>query len=208
MVQIVLCLLFLPFFVDAARRSDLATIEKTELAIWGLLTIFVFAALALSTSMPEGVTLQYSGAAFLALTLGYPRALLSMTLLLLITQPLAFIGQSLLVDALLPVWLMLSLVGLTRRYLPPNLFVFLLGCGFIGLFIVYAFQVLGGAVLSALLWNGESMTAGIISEQAVWSLLLAGGEATLEGMMVTILVVFQPKMVALFDDDFYLSKPS
>jgi len=38
-------------------------------------------------------------------------------------------------------------------------------------------------------------------------LLLASGEATLEGMIITILVVYFPKAVAMFDDSFYLVKP-
>lgn len=201
-----LLLLFAPFLLDALRRSHLEKAQWEELFIWIGLTSFVFAALLLSRDLPEGVTLRYSGAAFLALTLGYPRAVLSMTLLLLITQSWANLGQSLLVDGLLPVWLMVTLVNLTRRFLPANPFVFLLGCGFLGLFLVYTVQLCAGAGFSALL-AGQPVMESVLSERTAWSLLLASGEATLEGMIVTILAVYFPQAVALFDDDFYLSRP-
>lgn len=205
MIQAFLCLLFFPFVYGAFKRSGISRFDPPDLAVWFALTIFVFGALLLSVDMPEGISLQYSGAAFLALTLGYARALLSMSLLLLITQPFVHMGQVLFIDALLPIWLMVILVGYSRRYLPANPFVFLLGCSFFGLFLVYSIQVLAGAAAYGL--NvGEPVLSSIFSEPTVWSLLLASGEATLEGMIVTILVVYFPKAVALFDDKFYLSK--
>lgn len=130
-----------------------------------------------------------------------------MTLLLLITQPLATIGQVLLLDALLPIWLMVSLVGASRRYLPPNPFVFLLGCSFFGLFFVYAIQEVASAFAMGL-YQGTGALSVVFSEQTAWGLLLASGEATLEGMIITTLVAFHPTAVALFDDAFYLSKRS
>jgi uncharacterized membrane protein len=205
-LQIALWLLMLPFLLDALRRSGIERATLDELAVWVGLTSFIFAALLLSRTLPDGVTLSYSGSAFLALTLGYPRALLSMCLLLGITQPWSSLGQMLLVDALLPIWLMVSLVRLTRRYLPANPFVFLLGCGFLGLFFVYAVQQFASAALGALL-PGTPLSAVMPSERIVWSLLLAGGEATLEGMIITVLVVYFPRAVRLFDDEFYLSRP-
>lgn len=205
-MQLVFLLLLLPCLLDALRRSGIDTASREQLAIWVGLTLFIFAAQLLSHDLPDGVTLRYSGAAFLALTLGYARALLSMSLLLLITQSLNGMAQTMIVDALLPVWLMVQVVRLSRRFLPANPFVFLLGCGFFGLFLVYAVQACAGAALSALA-AGTPVPAAVFSERTVWSLLLAGGEATLEGMIITILVVYFPRAVALFDDQHYLSRP-
>ena len=206
LIQIVLLLLAAPLVIDAIRRSGLERVTLNDLAIWTALTVFVFAALLLTRNMPEGVTLQYSGAAFLALTVGYSRAVLSMILLLFITQPWSGLGQSLLVDAVLPVWLMVWLVALSRRFLPANPFSFLLGCSFFGLFIVYAVQECVDAGLTAL-FTGQPAISAMFFEQTSWGLLLAGGEATLEGMVITVLVVFLPRAVYLFDDEFYLSRP-
>ena len=205
-VQIACLLILLPFLVDAVRRSGLEKTSLDELLIWMGLTGLVFGILLLTRDLPEGVTLKYSGAAFLALTLGYSRALMSMTLLLLIVQPWSTLGPALLIDALLPIWLMLFLVRLSRRFLPANPFVFLLGCGFFGLFIVYAIQQCVGVVSWALLTE-TPVLAELFSEQTALRLLLAGGESTLEGMIITILVVYFPRAVLLFDDDFYLSRP-
>jgi len=188
-VQWLLGVLSLVFLVDAARRSDIQRFEPKAMATWFVLTILIFGALILSASMPDGVDLQYSGAAFLALALGYS----------------ATLGQSLLVDAIFPVWLSVSMVMWTRKYLPANPFVFLLGCGFLGLFFVYCAQVIVGAMVDAVL-TGQPVLDFLLSEQTIWSLLLAGGEATLEGMIISILVAFSPTAVTLFDDDFYLKK--
>lgn len=204
--QIAGLLILLPFLVDAVRRSELEKTSLDELFIWMGLTGLIFGILLLTRDMPEGVTLKYSGAAFLALTVGYSRALFSMTLLLLITQPWASMGLSLLVDGLLPIWLMLFVVRLSRRFLPANPFVFLLGCGFFGLFLVYAVQQCVGVVSWALL-TGMPVGAELFSDETGLRLLLAGGESTLEGMIITILVVYFPRAVLLFDDDFYLSRP-
>lgn len=207
MIQVGLCLLFLPFLIDAVRRCGLADIKPHDFFIWMALTSVIFLALSLGKNMPQGVSLQYSGAAFLALTLGYSRALLSITLLLLITQPLSSYGQALLIDGLLPVWLMVSLVLFTRRHLPANPFVFLLGCSFIGLFVVYAAQIVMGSVVHGML-TSASIVESVMAEQNAWKLLLASGEATLEGMIITILVAYLPRAVLLFDDKFYLAKKS
>lgn len=205
-IQIASLLILLPFLVDALLRAGLEKTSLDELLIWMGLTGLVFGILLLTRDLPEGVTLKYSGAAFLALTLGYSRALLSMTLLLFIIQPWSSLGPALLVDALLPIWLMLSVVRLSRRFLPANPFVFLLGCGFFGLFLVYAVQQCVGVVCWALLTD-MPVLAALFSEQTGLRLLLAGGESTLEGMIITILVVYFPRAVRLFDDDFYLSRP-
>ncbi len=205
-LQIVCLLAMLPFLFDAFRRSGLERASLDDVLIWAGLTALVFGILLLSREMPEGISLKYSGAAFLALTVGYCRALLSMTLVLMITQPWADMGLILLIDALLPTWLMLFVVRLTRRFLPANPFVFMLGCGFFGLFIVYAVQQSAGVFVPALA-NGEAALDKLFSEQTGLRLLLAGGEATLEGMIITILVVYFPRAVLLFDDDFYLSRP-
>lgn len=90
---------------------------------------------------------------------------------------------------------------LARRWLPRNLFVFLLGCGFFGLFAVYALQQLATyAVRAAVDPLAAIATDGFLA----YALLLAGGEATLEGMIITIMVVVLPGSVRLFDEAFYL----
>jgi len=119
MLQILLCLLCVPFLIDAFRRSDIARCDSTDLAIWFALTILIFGALALTKNLPEGISLHYSGAAFL---------------------------------------------------------------------------VEGTGVLSV-----------VLSDHTAWGLLLASGEATLEGMILSTLVAFYPKAVVLFDDAFYLA---
>ncbi|ASJ76014.1 hypothetical protein [Granulosicoccus antarcticus] len=205
-LQYACLLILLPCLLDAVRRSGIEKMSRDDLFIWIGLTGLIFGILLCTRDLPEGVTLKYSGAAFMALTLGYSRALLSMTLLLLITQPWANAGVVLLVDALLPIWLMIFVVNLSRRYLPANPFIFLLGCSFIGLFTVYAVQQCVGLAVWSVSVDTPILST-LFSERTGLHLLLASGEATLEGMIITILVVYFPQAVLLFDDEFYLSRP-
>jgi len=115
---------------------------------------------------------------------------------------------SLIAEAVVPVWLACALVAASRRLLPLNPFVFLLGCGFLGLFLVGAVQLVLGAGAAALLGAEEGAMSLTPSERLIWGLLLAAGEATLEGMLITVLVVYAPRAVATFDERFYLSPRS
>ena len=67
--------------VEAARRARWEAPVREHL-LWALATAAAVLAHRMSVSLPSGLELHYSGAAFLALLLGYPRALLSMALVL------------------------------------------------------------------------------------------------------------------------------
>jgi len=169
-------------------------------------------------TMPGGMSLQYIGAAWLALLLGYPRAVLSMALIQLAHAaqfglPLADHALPLLVLGVAPAWLIWLITRGCRLWLPPNLFVFLLGAGFLGLFVAYALPLLAAAGLGA--WALAGASGPPLHTQALadyWSLmlpyalLLASGEAWLEGMLTTLLVVFAPGSVRLFDERYYLRR--
>lgn len=202
---------------DAARRADWAGPVR-EHAVWALATAGIFLARQMTVTMPGGMSLQYLGAAWLALLLGYPRAVLSMALIQLahaaqFDLPLADHALPLLVLGVAPAWLIWLITRGCRLWLPPNLFVFLLGSGFLGLFVAYALPLLAAAGLGA--WALAGATGPPLGTQALadyWSLmlpyalLLASGEAWLEGMLTTLLVVFAPGSVRLFDERYYLRR--
>lgn len=194
---------------DAVRRAGIAAASTRDHLIWATATAAVFLGHQMTISLPGGVELHYMGSAFLALLLGYPRAILSMTLILLASAlmkgSLAALGVQIIFHAVIPVTLMMIVSRTIQRTLPPNLFVFLLGNGFIGLFIAYAlehFIALGGR---ALLVGSDTMA---IADLTPYALLLASGEAWLEGMLITVLVVFAPGAVRMFDDEVYLQPRS
>lgn len=205
----VAALLALLLLVDAVRRADWQAPIRDHL-IWACATALLWAARQMTVTLPGGLTLQYLGAAWLTLMLGYPRAMVSMSLVFAAealasgVPPLAAAPRLLLLG-ILPAWLIWQVASQCRRRLPPNLFVFLLGVGFLGLFASYALSLLLAAGLTA--WLGGPTAPTYWQTMLPYALLLATGESWLEGMMTTLLVVFAPGAVRLFDERYYLAPP-
>jgi len=194
---------------DAVRRADWQAPLRDHL-VWAGATALLWAARQMTVTLPGGLTLQYLGAAWLTLMLGYPRAMVSMSLVFAAealasgTPPLAAAPRLLLLG-ILPAWLIWQVATQCRRRLAPNLFVFLLGVGFLGLFASYALALVLAAGLTA--WLGGPTAPDYLQTMLPYALLLATGESWLEGMMTTLLVVFAPGAVRLFDERYYLAPP-
>ncbi|MEZ5741808.1 MAG: energy-coupling factor ABC transporter permease [Burkholderiaceae bacterium] len=201
-------LLSLLFVAEAWRRAGWLQASWADHLRWATATAVVFAAHQMAIRLPPDIELHYLGGAALALMLGYPRALVSMSLVLaadaLIVGQAESLGIRLLLAGVLPVMLMAVLSNLARRHLPRNPFVFLLGCGFFGLFFCYALQVAITLLVSQAL--GPPRVGGI-GDILAFGLLLASGEAVLEGMILTVLVAYLPDSVRMFDDAHYLPGP-
>lgn len=170
--------------------------------------------------MPGDVTLQYAGTAWLTLLLGYPRAVVSVAAVMAIetlagSRSFAVLGLDILFFAVAPAWLMWALARACRQHLPPNLFIFLLGVGFLGLFVAYALPLLAIGLIDVLALGAQGVGADTASTHALaqqlrlalpYALLLSAGEAWIEGMLTTLLVVFAPGRVCLFDEAYYLAR--
>jgi uncharacterized membrane protein len=201
--------------LEAARRARWEAPVGEHLR-WALATAFVLLGHRMSVELPSGLVLHYLGSAFLALLLGYPRALLSMALVIAVDCVLPRAGADfdfagltawaprMWLSAVLPIVTMWSVVAACRRWLPRNPFVFLLGCGLFGLFLSYAVQLLATAAVYAALV--PELPRGFSEDFVPYALLLATGEAWLEGMLTTLLVVYVPGAVRLFDEAFYLRR--
>jgi len=200
---------------DAFRRAEWQAGPREHL-MWALATAGIFLARQMTVTMPGGMSLQYIGAAWLALLLGYPRAVVSMTLIAVAHAAqyrLSIPAQALplLLLGIAPAWLIWLITRGCRRWLPANLFVFLLGAGFLGLFVAYALPLLAAAGVGAWALAGSTgpqaqALAGYWEMMLPYALLLASGEAWLEGMLTTLLVVFAPGSVRLFDEHHYLRR--
>lgn len=205
----VAALLAVLLLADAVRRADWQAPTRDHL-VWAGATALLWAARQMTVTLPGGLTLQYLGASWLTLMLGYPRAMVSMSLVFAAealasgVPPLAAAPRLLLLG-ILPAWLIWQVATQCRRRLPPNLFVFLLGVSFLGLFASYALSLLLAAGLTA--WLGGSTAPTYWQTILPYALLLATGESWLEGIMTTLLVVFAPGAVRLFDERYYLAPP-
>ena len=210
-----LALIAAGFCVEAARRARWSAPVGDHLR-WALATVFALLGQRMAVQLDSGLTLHFLAAAFLALLLGYPRALLSMALVLAVDlvlpspgEPADFAalagwGPRTLLGAVLPIWTMWLVVWACRRWLPRNPFVFLLGCGLFGLFVSYVAQLVATAAVYAALT--PELPRGFTEDFFPYALLLATGEAWLEGMLTTLLVVYVPGSVRLFDEGFYLGR--
>ncbi|KPK29666.1 MAG: hypothetical protein AMJ66_10115 [Betaproteobacteria bacterium SG8_40] len=100
---------------------------------------------------------------------------------------------------ILVTWLTLNA---SRRYLPPNPFVYIFICAFFG---AAAAMLVGVATNSVLLLGSEQVSFSDLRESYLAILpLMMFPEAFINGLIVTGLVVFKPAWIASFDDDLYL----
>lgn len=203
-----LILVALALLADALRRAHWHAPLREHLG-WAGATALIVLGHRASVTLVDGAQLHFLGAAWLALLLGYPRAMVSMAVVIsaqMLWQhaPASAWGLRVLVMGALPICAMWWVVRAARRWLPSNLFVFLLGCGLFGVCAVNVLQV--GATALVLNALGGHARATLWNEFLPFGLMLAWGEAWLEGMLTTLLVVYLPGSVRLFDERFYLAR--
>lgn len=157
--------------------------------------------------LPQGMSVQLSGASLLVLMLGWPLAVLVLALVALVVWGA---GQS---DAysvlsqwfwvgLTPATLTLMLGAVLRRWLPPNPFVYTLGRGFLGT----ALAVFVAGVLYEVAYH---LLGGVpLHDALVARWLMAWGDAFLTGLTVAVFVAFAPQWLATWSDERYLKPPA
>jgi uncharacterized membrane protein len=97
-------------------------------------------------------------------------------------------------------WLVLRLA---ERWLPPNFFVYMFVVAFFGGALSLGAAGLTGATVLA--FGAQQPAALVFGEYVPYLVYLAFGEATLTGMVLTLMVVYRPHWVATFDDARYLN---
>lgn len=147
------------------------------------------------------------GSAGLALAAGLPRALVGGALVVAVTTlvrgaPPANAALVWLTMVALPAATARGFLAFTESVFPPNFFIYVFAGCFVGGALALAAGGLAGAAISVL---GAAHPAEIVfGERAPFLVYLAFGEATLTGMVLTLLVVYRPEWVATFDDRRYL----
>jgi len=144
-----------------------------------------------------------SGAALLVLLAGWPLAMPALALTALITMMMGGLDAA---EALQRfVWLgvapaTLAVIGgaAVRRWLPQQLFIYILGRGF----FVTMLAAAGAGAVSLGLTGAPVGSDPADLLMARW--LSASGEAFLTGMLVAIFVAFRPHWLATYSDRLYL----
>jgi len=153
------------------------------------------------------VVIHLLGTAGFALASGGPLALIGGACVVAIVTlvqgtPLANAPLVFLLSVALPVAIALALLRATQRHLPPNFFVYVFGGAFLGSALAYGASGLAGAAVLVL--AGSAAADVVLGDYVPYLLNLAFAEATLTGMVLTLLVVYRPAWVATFDDGRYL----
>jgi uncharacterized membrane protein len=161
----------------------------------------------LPQQMPQGLQIQLSGASLLVLMLGWPLAVLVLSLVALVVWAVGHADLPTVLSqwvwvGLVPATLALGIGSLLRRWLPPNPFVYTLGRGFLGT----AAAVFLSGVLMELLHRLAGSPA--LEQALVGRWLMAWGDAFLTGMFAAIFVAFAPQWLATWSDARYLPPPT
>ena len=144
-----------------------------------------------------------SGAALLVLCAGWPLAMLALLPVAAVTGWMGNLGWA---EGLhravwlgvVPGTLALGLGALVRRWLPPHLFIYILGRGFFA-------TLLGATLAGAAALLLSPLPAGISADDLLLArALAASGEAFITGMLVAIFVAFRPQWLATYSDRLYL----
>ena len=178
---------------------------------WGALLIATGALLVLwqirAGTLP-GLSLHLMGAMLSTLVFGPALAVLPLSVALAsVTLATGMDWSTFGLNAFLLVfWPVLVSRGLARlvSYLPSNIFVFIFLGGF---FSSAAVVLLTGWLLTGVLWLMQLYPwGGMLEDFASYWLLVAFSEAWLSGMLLTVLVVYSPERVALFDAVRYIDR--
>lgn len=171
------------------------------LALWAVLPLLW--GVDLLSAQP--VMQPLAGSCLLLMMLGWPMAVLMLLpvagVLLLMTDASAALAlQRLVWLGVVPITLAMLLGAGLRRWLPPHLFIYILGRGF----FATALALGGAGALSAAL---HGVPYGLDPDDVVLArVLAASGDAFITGMFVAIFVAFRPHWLATYADRIYLPR--
>ncbi len=144
-----------------------------------------------------------SGACLLMLMCGWPLAVLAFVPAAILTALAGDLGPAEALQrgvwlGLLPATLAMGLGAAVRRWLPKQLFIYILGRAFLVTAIAGMVSGVGSVWL-------QRMPSGLQSADLMLARALAGfGDAFLTGMLVAIFVAFRPQWLATYNDRIYL----
>lgn len=185
-----------------ALLSDL----KARLPAVALATLALIVLWHIRATVLQGLSLHLIGATLCTLVFGHRLALVPLTIALVLSQfsaggDWATLGLNACLLVLWPVALSQLVAHLVDR-LPSNLFVFIFAGGFFG---SAAVVVLTGWLLTLMFWLTQLYPWGpLLEDYGSYWLLVAFSEAWLTGMLLTVMVVYRPDLVRLFDSARYI----
>jgi len=175
---------------------------------WLAATLAVVLMWQLRAQAVDWLTLHLVFTVLMTLVFKAPLALLSnvminLAMVLIGRNEWLLLGANVLVTGIVPALVTVLIWRFVDRKLPDNLMVFLFACGFFG----SALATLAGgltAVGMIVLAGTEPEAVYLAQEYARFLPLLMPSEAFITGMLLSVLMVYQPEWVATFNDHRYI----
>jgi uncharacterized membrane protein len=171
--------------------------------------VATLAAWSIHPAALEGLDFHLLGATVFTLMLGPQLAILGLSgviasLAWMRGLPVETLPISIVLLAVLPVALSFVVLRVAERVLPRNPFVYLFVAAFLGSAV--AMVTSGSTSVGLLAAYAAPGTAAMAEQFLPYCFLLGFAEATLTGMIMTLLVVYQPTWVSTFSDERYLHR--
>lgn len=155
----------------------------------------------------QGLDVHFLWLSALTLTLGFRKALIAGAaaltgITLTGTEQWHMIGVNGLLGVVMPVCVSYVIFMTAFHKIPRNLFVYIFACAFFPGAIVIAFKMglLGGYYLADGLYDWQTVRDNYL----ILIPLLLFPEGLLNGMTMTLLIVYKPELVYTFHDKFYI----
>jgi uncharacterized membrane protein len=204
-----LWLIFLLTCATAAWSADWGALRRvnvrSHLFFGGIMACLIL--WLISVRVIDGLWIHFLGVTSLTLLLGWRFAMLAGGLAIIIHtlfigQPLAAVAPAWLLTVAVPATVSRWLVYRLRKFRSDNLFIYLLGAGFLGGLLS---MLLAACFALALLWvSGQHDWVMLALENWPLIFLLMFPEGFINGMIVTTLTVFHPELLKTFDEQHYL----
>lgn len=176
--------------------------------VWLGSTVGLIALWSLRAGITPGLSFQFLLVATFTLMHGWRLALLGLAVVLAADCALhggwSAWAANFLCFAVVPVAFVSGLHRAVERFLPHNYFVFFFVTVFAGSML--AFNLAGLARLALLALNGTLAAANVGDEYLVFLPMMSFGEAFMNGLIMSVAVVYRPEWVASFDDRRYLRR--
>jgi len=187
-----------------APRDRLRKSEQSNVFLGAIVAVAIL--WSISSAVGTLPRLHLLGATLMVLMFGPRLAVVGMTAAITLgaaglPESLAMAPVRALVGGVLPVGVSYLILRLCEERLPPNFFIYVFGAAFFG---GAAAMVTTGVVTAALL---DIYTPAAMSPDAPLTavlLMLGFAEATLTGMLATLMAVYRPHWIGTFSDERYL----
>jgi uncharacterized membrane protein len=162
---------------------------------------------SLRAGVTPGLTLQFLLVSTLTLMHGWALAVLGVGVVLAVDglqhASIAAWPANLVCFGLVPASATALIHRVVEARLPHNYFVYFFGTVFAGSLIAY---LLAAAARLALLWLSASLPAHVAEEYLLLLPMLGLAEAFMNGLVMSVAVVYTPQWVQSFDDRLYLRR--